>query len=81
MYRRIWMNDSTKQFTVLSTHTTLEAANLAREMSGDLIIDEQNVIVPSEEWLFEWEKIEPRCYARRMWGKQVGKERIPTCVH
>jgi hypothetical protein len=44
---------------------TLEAAKNARFVSGDLVVySGTNDIVPSEEWLWDWEKKSEHCYAK-----------------
>jgi hypothetical protein len=35
-----------------------------REVSGDIVFVDGKVD-PSEAWLFEWEKYDPNCFARR----------------
>jgi hypothetical protein len=43
---------------------SLEHAKNAREVSGDLVVfHKTNRVVPSEDWLFDWEKEERTCYA------------------
>lgn len=45
---------------------TLEEARSLRDVSGDLVFfEETKRIVPSEAWLFDWEKKEQDCYAKR----------------
>lgn len=45
---------------------TLAEAQLLRAVSGDLVVDrDTRKIVLSDEWLFGWEKADPRCYAQR----------------
>jgi hypothetical protein len=45
---------------------TLERAKAARVVSGDLVVSwKTGEIIKSEEWLFDWEKEDPNCYAQR----------------
>lgn len=45
---------------------TLDFAKEARKLSGDLVVDlRTGLVVDSEEWLWDWEKADPMCYARR----------------
>lgn len=51
------------------THTP-EIAAKSRELSGDLVVEIENgkpVRVCQEDfWLFDWEKKDSKCYARKM---------------
>jgi hypothetical protein len=45
---------------------TLKAARLHREVSGDIVVYHgTNKVVPSTEWLFDWEVKDLNCYARK----------------
>ena len=44
---------------------TLHQARNRRKMPGDLVVDDSGRVVNSEDWLFEWEKTQPECFARR----------------
>ena len=37
-----------------------------RYMSGDLILNPQNDVLNGTAWLFDWELVQPDCYARKM---------------
>ena len=46
--------------------TSLESAREARKVSGDLVVDlRTGLVVDNEDWLWDWEKNDPTCYARR----------------
>lgn len=47
---------------------TLEEAKKARKVSGDLVL-QNNKVVDSKEWLWDWEKNDPTSHAMRMLGK------------
>lgn len=50
----------------ITHHPTLEHAAQARVASGDLVVDaETGKIVTDPSWLWDWEKKEPRSWARR----------------
>lgn len=44
---------------------SMAAAKKTRQTSGDLVFNEDRTINQSEEWLWEWEKSDPKCYARK----------------
>ena len=45
---------------------TLEKAKAARSVSGDLVVSwHTHEVIQSEDWLFDWEKADPNCYARK----------------
>lgn len=63
MFHRIYMNDQTHKCVVLSTHPTVEEAGKSREVAGDLIVDVLGTVVNDRAWLWEWELLDPACYA------------------
>lgn len=44
---------------------SIEAARDARKLSGDVVTDDNFTPITSEEWLWEWERDVPDCYARQ----------------
>lgn len=47
-------------------YSNLREARAARQVSGDLVIDTYTMrVVADESWLWEWERLDPSCYARR----------------
>ena len=48
--------------------TSLEEARDRRVVSGDLVVDGKGKVVKDEGWLFDWERANPNCYARRAMG-------------
>ena len=65
------------EYTKYGSYPSLDAAALARKVSGDLIFKD-NKIVEDDAWLFWWEKKEPDCYAQRNIREKV---RIPSSAH
>jgi hypothetical protein len=63
-YRRD-LHDRDSTLLVIGGLATLEEANARRTVSGDLVVDSENRVVKDDAWLFEWEKKDPTCYARR----------------
>ena len=58
--------DSRDDSSLIAEHIpTLEEAGRKRAVSGDLVVDSNNRVVQDESWLFDWEKQQPDCYARR----------------
>ncbi len=46
--------------------TSIGEAQSKRKVSGDLVVFQETMeIVPFDNWLFEWEKKNPSCYAQR----------------
>ena len=51
---------------------TLQEAKALRKVSGDLVFMAiSGVIVPSQNWLFDWEKDKPDCYAQQCINRKV----------
>lgn len=63
---RRWL-DKVDDFIVISApHTTLAEAREARAVSGDLVVHNCSLrVVDSIDWLWEWEKAQSKCYARK----------------
>ena len=60
--------DTPKDYTNVSQLglDTLEKAKEARKVSGDVVVYWQSKeIVKSQDWLWDWEKINPNCFAQR----------------
>lgn len=59
--------DSRSDFSLL--HKDIPTVALAKELrwsSGDLVVDQDTgEVVKSTEWLWDWEKQDPKCYAQR----------------
>ena len=55
-------------FTVVGQATTLDDARETRVVSGDLVFDSETgkIVSHDDTWLWEWERRDPRCYAKRM---------------
>lgn len=67
MFYVIFRKDSHPyNFTVLSSHATLEQAAGARGLSGDIVTDDSFTPVQSLTWLWPWELADETCYAQRM---------------
>lgn len=53
-------------FALIAKCKTLEEAKKKRVVSGDLVVHAHNhKIVVNSEWLWDWEKKDSYCYARR----------------
>ena len=54
--------------------STPEEAGKARCISGDIVVDcETELPSTSLKWLFDWEKMDPKCYAQK-WRSLALKE-------
>lgn len=51
-------------FRVLASSNSLSKLKEARCVSGDIVINSDMTVNQSDEWLWDWEKNDPRCYAR-----------------
>lgn len=65
----VYVHDTEKYGTLLGSALSRSAAIRLRALSGDLLCAETGEIDPSEDWLFDWEKTDPNCYARRKQGE------------
>lgn len=69
MYGIVYGNDcgnSFRTYSVFAEAATLEALSAQRKLSGDLVFDlDTGEIVQDDAWLFQWEREDPECYARR----------------
>lgn len=52
-------------FQVIASSDDLHVLKINRVVSGDIVINPDMTVCQSDEWLWDWEKIEPLCYARR----------------
>jgi hypothetical protein len=63
---RVALEDRKNFILVAKSLLTLEQACAKRVMSGDLVVEESSSrVVDDDSWLFEWEKADSSCYARR----------------
>lgn len=66
----IWLSDNDLATTGRASYVHLNPDGIGvRATSGDLvgyIEGSQFLVDQSDEWLFDWEKEDPTCYARRM---------------
>lgn len=64
-YRKYYDTTDIFQEVVVGIRSLAEAKNL-RSVSGDLVVNQEtNKVVSGADWLFDWEKSDPNCYARR----------------
>ncbi len=56
---------------MLGPFNTVGEAGTARRVSGDIVVDENGIPCPDESWLWDWERVEPVCYAR--WCIEMGR--------
>ncbi len=62
--------------TIKSRIETLERAKEERKVSGDLVVFEGTLnIVPDENWLFDWEKNNPKSYAYNQIQRELEKKK------
>jgi hypothetical protein len=46
--------------------SSLDGANLARKVSGDLVVDSKTLeVIPDPSWLWDWELNDPKTYAHQ----------------
>ncbi len=59
------------QDIVCSGLRTLEEAFRYRQLSGDVVVDEDGKVVIDDLWLWDWERKDPQSYTARMiqWQK------------
>jgi len=64
-YRRGY--DTPRDYCVIARNIpSLREAGLLRICSGDLVVHARTLItVDSDEWLYDWEKSNPDCYAKK----------------
>lgn len=79
MYILAWVKDcwpsNPRSYIKLGSFRTLKEAARARQMTGDLVFNlESGEIEQSQEWLFDWERKDPNCYAVR---NQKSKIKLP----
>lgn len=55
---------------------SIEEANTLRELSGDLVFNEDGTICESQDWLFQWEKESNTAYAQ-----QCIKHKVTLVLH
>jgi hypothetical protein len=78
LYDIIFQNDYRGHYSVVATVDTLAKARNARTVSGDIVVYHKTTqVVRDKEWLWDWEKDDPHCYAvRRMEMDDVEGVRI-----
>ena len=53
-------------FTIIADNLSLPEAKRLRVVSGDLVVNQKTKkVVQSDYWLWDWEKKDPSCYARK----------------
>jgi hypothetical protein len=58
-----------KRYVLLATCATIDEARALLGVSGDLVVEAStNVVVSDPRWLWDWEKTEPKAYARNNLG-------------
>lgn len=67
MYDVIFQNDYHGHYVVVAKGlSTLEEARKARQVSGDIVVHHNTSnLVRDEVWLFDYEKNDNSCYAKR----------------
>jgi hypothetical protein len=69
--------------TLLASGVKLAVAKALRNVSGDLVFNEDGTINQSDKWLWGWEKADPSCYARKCQreGRRLGALDLPLTSH
>jgi len=60
-----YIHDTEKYGTIFASYVSLTQAVRSRVVAGDLVFNNDNTINQSEDWLWDWEKKDPKCYARK----------------
>ena len=60
-----YLNDYHKYGTIFGAYLSRKKAIELRTVSGDLLFDSDGKIDQNEDWLFDWERKDPNCYAKR----------------
>lgn len=61
-----FVNENGKNALLLGAFLRMHKAAELRQVSGDLVFLDSGEILQGESWLFEWEKQDSNCYARKM---------------
>lgn len=70
MYEICYYQDWSSRYILLATCSSLDEACALRKVSGDLVVDSAtDTVVADPRWLWDWEKHDPRAYARRNLGQ------------
>ncbi len=72
MYDVIFQNDYHGQYVVVAQSLkSLEEASNSRQVSGDIVVHHNTTnVVRDEAWLWDWEKNDDGCYAKRRIQKE-----------
>lgn len=59
------LNDAGRYGTILAAYVSPRYAGKVRQLSGDLVFNDDGTINQGWWWLFGWERRDPNSYARR----------------
>ena len=60
-----FLHERDKHAAVIAKRATRKDVLSKRQLAGDLVFEEGGQICEDQFWLFNWEKRDPNCYARR----------------
>jgi len=70
IYEIRYYQDWSSRYILLATCASLEEARELRKVSGDLVVNSTtDMVVADPQWLWDWEKHDPRAYARQNLGQ------------
>ncbi len=77
MFEVRFYNDFNGQYVTTAAHLdTIQEASDARCVSGDLVFNSKtNCIVTTYDWLWGWEKDNPKSYAKQKIDDAINKEK------
>lgn len=61
-----FIHDTDKYGVILGSYLSPAGAFMERKHTGDLVFENDGEISQDDFWLFDFEKEDPNCYARRM---------------
>ena len=73
-HRRFFYSTRPEDYVVIAKNIrSIDEAKDRRWASGDLVVEQATgIIIPYHDWLWDWEKADPNCYAqkaiRHIWG-------------
>ena len=78
MYEIRYYQDWSSRYVLLATCSSLDEARELRKLSGDLVVDSTtDTVVADPQWLWDWEKHDPRAYAHQNLGQHRPGWRYP----
>ena len=62
---RRWYDTPEDMVVLHSGILSIQEVRKLRLISGDLVVDKNGIVIQHDKWLFDWEKKDPTCYARK----------------